>query len=159
MNDRGVPLANVVQIFSVVALFSLFKAIVRSSLFLARCLPHGDVLPHNLVYDNEARELNLIDVDEGTNARFSLPSRNNEYTGEMDWYQALRYPNFFLKDGVRYTKVQLVACVLYIYWLAPNKVNLRSEVLEACENLERQAKDLGESMSSLEKKGETPGKR
>jgi RIO-like serine/threonine protein kinase len=45
-----------------------FKKIIGIAIFLSAHLPHGDVLPHNIVYRTDGNgnvQLTLIDVDEG----------------------------------------------------------------------------------------------
>ena len=109
------------------------------------------LLPHNLVYDDKKEEISLIDIDEGVWTRGSLPTRKNEYNnGDDDWYKALRYPNFFVEDAKRYTKVQLLASFLYIITEAPNK-DIDSGVLQECAKLKEEAKRLGESLCNLDK--------
>ena len=157
MKDRGVPVATVIESFAASALLPQFKKIVQTATFLSQHLPHGDVLPHNLVYDDEKEEISLIDIDEGVFNRTSLPSRKNEYTeGEDDWYQALRHPNFFVEDANRCTKVQLLASFLYILMWAPNTEDLGSKMLQACNDLKEEAKRFGESMCCLDKTGKLP---
>ena len=157
MKDRGVPFSTVIESFAASALLPQFNKIVQTAAFLSQHLPHGDVLPHNLVYDDEKEEISLIDIDEGVFNRTSLPSRKNEYTeGEDDWYQALRYPNFFVEDANRYTKVQLLASFLYILMWAPNTEDLGSKMLQACNGLKEEAKRFGESMCCLDKTGKLP---
>ena len=42
-----------------------FLQAIKTAMFLCEHLPHGDILPHNLVYDADAKTLTLIDIDEG----------------------------------------------------------------------------------------------
>jgi hypothetical protein len=63
MRDRGRPLTDI-SVFKT-NILSEFKKIIRTATFLSKHLPHGDVLPHNLVYDEANGHLTLIDLDEG----------------------------------------------------------------------------------------------
>ena len=79
-----------------------FQKVMETAIFLSTCLPHGDVLPHNLVYDETRGEMTLIDIDEGvrkpetTGGKDHLLQRKNGYNNDNnDWYIALTYPNAF----------------------------------------------------------------
>ena len=63
MKDRGRPLKSV-PCFDLTTALSGFSKILLVAMFLCSCLPHGDVLPHNIVYDEENKELVLIDIDD-----------------------------------------------------------------------------------------------
>jgi len=147
MRDRGVPLATVISNFAATALLPQFKRIMETASFLSNHLPHGDVLPHNLVYDDIKEEISLIDIDEGVRIRGSLLTRKNEYNnGDDDWYKALRYPNFFVEDANRYTTVQLIASFIYILKGGPNE-----DLDQECAQLLEEAERLGESLCNLDK--------
>ena len=45
-----------------------FSNLWRKTTFLCDKFLHGDVLPHNMVYNKDTQELVLIDFDEGTKA-------------------------------------------------------------------------------------------
>ena len=152
MRDRGVRLTSVLSSFGLSAVLPQFKKIKDTAMFLSERLAHGDVLPHNLVYDDEHKEISLIDVDEGVGSE-KLPTRKNVYNeGEEDWYEALRYPNFLVKDKRRYTQVQLLACFLYIQMNASrDDNNLEVGLQQSFNQLVEEAKHLGESFCRLEK--------
>jgi hypothetical protein len=63
MNDRGCQLKDVADFGTTI--FSQFSKIMSTAMFLCECLPHGDVLPHNIVFDERKEELTLVDIDEG----------------------------------------------------------------------------------------------
>lgn len=84
-----------------------------SAIFIAaNGFPHGDVLPHNLVFDGS--EFHLIDVDEVTEEQENpIPRRGVTYHDEdFKWLTALEYPNLLREKAVLYTRVQLVSSLL-----------------------------------------------
>ena len=58
-------------------------SIIDTATYLSNVLPHGDVLPHNIVYNADTTELKLIDLDEGIDAEDGVfMIRENTYTKE-----------------------------------------------------------------------------
>lgn len=110
MHDHGRCLTDLVEFGNLsIDTAKAFKNIIYTAMYLSRTLPHGDVLPHNIVFDESTKALSLIDIDEGSQHGQSLLTRKNEYGGLNDWYTGLSYPNVLVEDAQSYTKAQLVA--------------------------------------------------
>ena len=96
MKDRGRQLKQVASLDA--AILDHFSNIMKMAMFLAENFPHGDVLPHNLVFDKATQVLTLIDIDEGVEkgkrgSEDHLLQRKNEYNDDGDdWYIAISYP-------------------------------------------------------------------
>ena len=98
----------------------------------------------------------LIDIDEGVPIGQDLLTRKNEYgrKGQEDWYIGLSYPNFYVKDPLKYTKAQLIASFLY---LLPriSEAFLENEILSDYLNLKDalkyDARKLGNMLADLDK--------
>jgi hypothetical protein len=154
MHDRGSPLEGALSSSTGSHIFVEFKKVMNTAMFLSENLPHGDVLPHNLVYDIGKKSLSLIDVDEGVLKDLGddhLPLRNNVYSGDdkQDWYLALSYPNIVRTHAKLYTQSQLIASFLFVL----TKLNgLSDEVTEAFERLQKSATALGMYFLTLDKK-------
>jgi hypothetical protein len=110
-------------------------------------LAHGDVLPHNLLFDSRDSLLHVIDMDESSRDN-DIPRRIVQYNENKgpDWFVALTYPNALRKEGDSYTKVQLAASFLQLSSLfhpsqLPNEVS----------NLVSNAIVLGESLCDWDK--------
>ena len=108
MNDCYNKLDHFLPIFFLD--FNTDNAIVLSSKF-----PHGDVLPHNIVWNKE-KKLTLIDIDGGVAPSQMMLERKINYTEEKKngWYAALSYPNGARKKPEAYTKIQLMALLEYL---------------------------------------------
>jgi hypothetical protein len=99
-----------------------FQKIIDIAMFLSNHLPHGDVLPHNIVYhidDEDKMTLTLIDVDEGVVVGYPLLYRRSDYEtahieGADDWYTALYYPNYLRANAQSYTQSQLLALFQFV---------------------------------------------
>jgi len=80
---------------------------------LTKVLPHGDTLPHNMVYDEGKNCFTLIDLDEGISiddgTGFYLRENTYEDENGNNWLNAMYYPNYLRKHPDLYTKMQLVA--------------------------------------------------
>ena len=132
---------------------------MKTASFLSTCLPHGDVLPHNLLYDQESGEMTLIDVDEGvrkpqiSSAADHILQRKNAYSNDSnDWYIALLYPNVFREFADSYTKLQLIASLLY---LITRMDKLTSTSLKLYELIHGKAERLGVDLCLLDKEDST----
>ena len=155
MNDRGSNLRD--EEFDLAEAFfpQLFKIMTRAMLLCAH-LPHGDVLPHNIVRDEESKELTLIDIDEGVNkppdgdsADDVILKRKNEYGGgDLNWFIALRYPNPLRTKSRLYTQSQLIATFLSIMGQVNNPPH---QTVNAYNELHERAKLLGEFLYDLDK--------
>mmetsp|Transcript_17068 Transcript_17068/g.25841 ORF Transcript_17068/g.25841 Transcript_17068/m.25841 type:complete len:485 (-) Transcript_17068:57-1511(-) len=118
----------------------MFCRIIAVSECLMKILPHGDTLPHNIVYDKNENCFTLIDLDEGICVKrgsgFYL--RENTYEDESDsnWLRAMYYPNCLRMHPNLYTMTQLVA---------PFVVLMRDKNVDCVdfEAIERTATDIG----------------
>jgi len=154
MNDRGQPLKKVTSLDREIV--PQFSKIIKMAMFLAEHLPHGDVLPHNLVYDETSKVLTLIDLDEGVMASDELEDdhilqRKNVYGDDADdWYNALSYPNPLRKKAKLYTKCQLVASCLYVVRKVDDSNQLQET--DTLLDLANEATKLGNKLCELDKK-------
>eukprot|EP00980_Cylindrotheca_fusiformis_P010066 scaffold2228_cov92-Cylindrotheca_fusiformis.AAC.1 len=158
MRDRGRQLKEVPTFPNGKSIIGEFQKVIQVATFLDSCLPHGDILPHNMVYNDDTGELTLIDVDEGVrklqdqDALDCLPKRNNVYNeDETDWYIALSYPNAIRTISQSYTQCQLIASFLYVVRnindLSINNLLKDSERLQRLQSL---AKDIGDELCKLD---------
>ena len=160
MHDRGRRLADVPS-FTMTALGE-FAKIKDAAMFLGKHLPHGDVLPHNIVWDDKQQKMTLIDIDEGVskggeNYIDHILQRKNQYFGNSgDWYIAISYPNPLRSYADLYTQTQLIASFLY---LMKSVSNPRSCDLLQYENLHKTAVELGGILVDLDKKDKKVKKR
>lgn len=159
MRDRGCPLKHVSSFPDPKSIVTEFRKVMKTASFLSACLPHGDVLPHNLVYDQASGEMTLIDVDEGvrkpqiSNAADHILQRKNAYSNDSnDWYIALLYPNVFRQYAESYTKLQLIASFLY---LITRIDKLTSTSLKHYELIHDKAESLGVDLCLLDKEDST----
>ncbi|KAG7366435.1 hypothetical protein IV203_029105 [Nitzschia inconspicua] len=155
MRDRGCPLKLVSSFPDPKSIVTEFRKVMKTASFLSTCLPHGDVLPHNLVYDQASGEMTLIDVDEGvrkpqiSSAADHILRRKNAYSNDSnDWYIALLYPNVFREYAESYTKLQLIASFLY---LITRIDKLTSTSLKHYELIHDKAESLGVDLCLLDK--------
>ena len=152
MKDRGRQLKQVASLDA--AILDHFSNIMKMAMFLAEHFPHGDVLPHNLVFDEATQVLTLIDIDEGVKSgkrgsEDHLLQRKNEYNNDGDdWYIAMSYPNALRTAAYLYTKCQLTATFLY---LVGRVENLSSQSLEMLDALADETKKLGDELCTLDK--------
>jgi hypothetical protein len=83
-----------------------FRDVMKTAIFLSTRLPHGDVLPHNIFFDEKSNTMALIDLDDGVTAptasgKVELPKPKIMYSNDdNDWYLALNHPNVFSRDAV-----------------------------------------------------------
>ena len=155
MRDRGKPLTTVGKFGP--EIFSEFKKIMVVAMVLVDILPHGDALPHNIVYDETSNELTLIDVDEGVrkkkcaqvDPRDRLCHRQNSYREDgEDWCRALSYPNVLLDNATAYTQSQLVASFTYFM---RHKIDIAPTRLRASfYGLLVKTKEVGEDIRNLD---------
>jgi len=153
MADRGRQIKQI-ECFEMATLAKQFSRVIDAALFLAEHLPHGDVLPHNIVYDEKESMMTLIDIDEGVRKDSGLDhilQRKNMYHGDSDdWYIALSYPNPLRERAILYTQSQLIATFLFLIGKveSPTKqtTELHSSVID-------QAKKLGEKLYTLDSLG------
>ena len=159
MNDRGARLRDVAESEDGIGISILkeFKEVIETAMFLSKRLPHGDVLPHNLVYDQSSDEMTLIDLDEGVRmpkvegmADHLLRRKNEFKLDNNDWYIATMYPNALRASAENYTKVQLTASFLYLMEEIKDPF---SEVLVAYDAIFQQAKELGAKLCTLDMEG------
>lgn len=90
-----------------------FASFGKKTMELSDIVMHGDALPHNMLYDEDSKEISLIDFDEATvhgNAHKRVIDRDEQVP------YPLRYPNFLRswKNRKLYTAVQLAASFLLI---------------------------------------------
>jgi hypothetical protein len=139
------------------ALFSQFSKIMTRAMLLCEHLPHGDVLPHNIVCD-QAKELTLIDIDEGvakpsTTQKKSndvILKRKNDYGEDgLNWFIALRYPNPLRTKSKLYTQAQLIATFLSLMGQVGNP---SQQTVDAYNELHDEAEKLGGFLWNIGKK-------
>ena len=137
----------------------LFLPIIETVEFLNTVLLHGDVLPHNIVYNKQEEKFTLIDLDEGIGKESTFVIRNNTYTespGEENdatnpnWHAALCYPNYLREKPVAYTKVQLIATFLVL-------MQEEADSDTALSALRKDAQSLGEELRLNDKNEMTVG--
>lgn len=156
MHDRGSRLRDVTLPFDKKTC-SEFSKICKTAIFLSQHLPHGDVLPHNLVVDLASKEMTLIDIDEGVAAEEEescedrIVQRENSYCNDdQDWFIALSYPNPLRTDASLYTKTQLLASFL----LLTTRTKTSAQYTARIESLVEKAKVWGETLCDLDMKGQ-----
>lgn len=116
MNNRGTVLYKSLEFAKLD--FAGFRVLYRTfwteTMTLCSFFLHGDALPHNIVYNEVAVELVLIDLDEGTTG-IKAPKRAIVQDDELP-YPHLQYPNYFRawRNRVVYTQLQLVATFVLI---------------------------------------------
>jgi RIO-like serine/threonine protein kinase len=84
MHNCGCPLQDVGKFQDPKSIVQEFEKVIQTASFLVdNGLPHGDVLPHNLVYNKETCAMSLIDIDEGVGQddRNTLVDHNITYIG------------------------------------------------------------------------------
>ena len=120
-------------------------------MFLSQHLPHGDVLPHNLVVDPTSGKMTLIDIDEGVAKRVGedrIVQRENSYFhDDQNWFVALSYPNPLRRDASLYTKTQLLASFLML----TTRMTVPAQYAPKIDSLVAKAKHLGEKLCYLDK--------
>lgn len=104
---------------------------------MAKVVFHGDVLYHNLVYNESSGSLHLVDFDESTLLTKKAPRRSFNYASMFPWLDALLYPNALQQEGESYTKVQFAASVILMVMLHPSKS------YERLDNIKKLAEELG----------------
>eukprot|EP00529_Nitzschia_sp_RCC80_P017120 CAMPEP_0113470632 /NCGR_PEP_ID=MMETSP0014_2-20120614/16547_1 /TAXON_ID=2857 /ORGANISM="Nitzschia sp." /LENGTH=677 /DNA_ID=CAMNT_0000363211 /DNA_START=126 /DNA_END=2159 /DNA_ORIENTATION=- /assembly_acc=CAM_ASM_000159 len=156
MRDRGRPLTDFADSRQLPRskLLREFQNVVHTATYLSKTLPHGDVLPHNIVYDQSTEVLSLIDIDEGVPIGQPLLTRKNEYKGEGDdWYTGLSYPNFYVEDPLRYTQSQLIASFLYLLRIVGEELpegETLSDYVNLTNDLNLNASKLGKILADLD---------
>ena len=156
MVDRGLQIKQI-ACFEMATLAMQFSRVIDAALFLAEHLPHGDVLPHNIVYDEKKSVMTLIDIDEGVRKDSGLHHvdhilrRKNMYRGDSDdWYIALLYPNPLRELAVLYTQSQLIASFLFLMGKVESPTKQTTELHLS---VFVKAKKLGERLYTLDSSG------
>jgi hypothetical protein len=157
MHDRGYPIMSVLIFDKASIALTGFQAVMKTAIFLSTCLPHGDVLPHNIVVDDNSNDMALIDLDEGVIAttasgKVELPKQKNAYNNDNnDWYLALNYPNVFCGDAVGYTKVELIASFVYLMTEKVNMAKVSGRLISSFKDICERAEDLGRKIYDVDK--------
>ena len=115
MADRGVPFQFQVRNFDRSKLQNLLRPMKTKILEMATLVFHGDVLPHNFVYDESTESPHLVDFDEGTRRKGNVPRRSVDIDLEENWFKVLLYPNALRCAAKSYTKVQFAASVILFF--------------------------------------------
>ena len=139
MNDCGTNINEETFVnTSFVTFCGLFSNLWRKTTSLCDKFFHGDVLPHNMVYNEATQELVLIDLDEGTK-KANAPKRIIEDDGVL--YAYLRYPNCLRgwEQALLYTQIQLVASFLLLTTLPCLVESMNQEHERFLDDLRRQA--------------------
>lgn len=111
MADRGRPLQGLLATGKVRQLLrDELDRLKLNAKLLCEHIIHGDILLHNVVMDDD-NSLHLIDFDEGVISRpgTTLSRRYPVFGGELNWFQAMFYPNSLRHFVQRYSQVQLLA--------------------------------------------------
>jgi hypothetical protein len=115
---------------------------------------HGDVLQHNIMYNESSQSLHLVDFDEGTKIGKKVPRRSLNFTSDHLWFEALQYPNALRQSAESYTRVQFTASVLQMLVLHDSAGH--ESLAELIEMAEKLGNLLGAAdLSDTDWKGET----
>ena len=115
MNDCGKSVEeNTFAEYSFSEFCSIFADFWKQTISLCDIIFHGDVLPHNLVYNKSHQKLVLVDLDEGTVAADAPIRIFQDENSERFPY--LRYPNYLRarSQAKLYTKIQLLFSFLML---------------------------------------------
>ena len=158
MRDKGSRIREVALDFNR-KILKEFSKIRKTAIALNKILPHGDILPHNLVFDMTTQEMTLIDMDEGvertdTDTTHILKRKNTYLETDYDWFIAISYPNPLRNNAALYTKAQLLASFLF---LMRRINNVPPQFLAEFEALVEKAGKLGAELCAVDKKDREVG--
>jgi hypothetical protein len=152
MADRGVPFNP--DAVSRNNLKKLLRALKVKVMEMTNIVFHGDVLQHNIMYNESSQSLHLVDFDEGTKIGKKVPRRSLNFTSDHLWFEALQYPNALRQSAESYTRVQFTASVLQM--LALHDSAGHESLAELIEMAEKLGNLLGAAdLSDTDWKGET----